>query len=154
MKKIHTFLLTLLLVSVIVNISSSTAVFYDFTELNYTYEVVNSEWDIQLGVLSTTSSGLYFGENNYPVGSKYDLQILAHTPLTVDYNTTMGTDTEENTDTCHTSPLVDLVRLPGYLMLLNESWDQALFDDGPPKIFGTHFFALDNYSSIFSASVD
>ncbi len=129
--------------------TNSIATFIDFSELDYQYDIEESEWNIQHGSLSTSSTGINIGENNHPVGSSYDVHITDDAPDMVNYTISIGADSVTNTDTNSNDTITDLIILPAYLVDINETWDQVLFDKGPPMIFGNHFFDLDSINNLF-----
>lgn len=154
MKKRTYIIIALLSLAFLVNFSDSSSVFYDFTVLDYTYDIVESEWDIQYGSLSASATGIFFGENTYPVGSQYDLHITAEYPFSVVYDMSMEFDTVEKTDTNSSGPLLYQFNQFSYLDDYFIPWNQTALELGLPKLFGTHFFDLEEYAEYFRSEID
>ena len=154
LKKRTYIIIALLSLAFLVNFSDSSSVFYDFTVLDYTYDIVESDWDIQYGLLSASATGIFFGENTYPVGSQYDLHVIAEHPFSVDYEMSMGSDTVEKTDTNSSGPLIYQFNLFSYLDGFFIPWNQTALELGPPKLFSTHFFDLEEYAEFFRSDID
>jgi len=141
-KRIKIIVLQLVSIILFLNLTNSLAAFTSIVELDYEYDVVESELNIQYGTLSTSSTGIFIGETNHPVGSKYAVHITSDVAHEIDYTITIGEDSVTATDIPNNNTILDLLFLPTYFAEINDSWDQTIFDKGTPKIFNTHFFDL------------
>ena len=148
-KRIKIIVLLLVSVLLFLNITNSLADFTSIVELDYEYDVVTSEWSVQHGDLSTSSTGIFIGETNHPVGSKYAVHITSEVSHEIEYTITIGEDTVTTADTPNNYTILDLLFLPILMADLNNSWDQSLFDKGTPKIINTHFFDLSVVDPLF-----
>jgi len=148
-KRIKIIVLLLVSILLFLNLTNSLADFTSIVELDYEYDVVASEWSVQHGTLSTSSTGIFIGETNHPVGSKYAVHITSEVSHEIEYTITIGEDTVTTTDTPNNYTILDLLFLPILMAELNNSWDQSLFDKGTPKIINTHFFDLSVVDPLF-----
>ncbi|MHA1121734.1 MAG: choice-of-anchor S family protein [Candidatus Heimdallarchaeota archaeon] len=117
----------------------------------FTYDVVASTWTVADGTNTGTGSGFTFEGSQFPVGTQVEVEVLAASGSSIDFNETIGSVYDESS----ASPFGDalgMVLLLFFPILIGAgtmTWNQTEVELGP-ALMGIYFLEPDALSEIFT----
>jgi len=98
MNKIVKILLPLAMVTVLMSSYSAQAAYGVVVGNTFTYDVVESNWDVTIDTSSSSGTGFNFLDVKRAVGTQFTVEVLTVDPLEVDWEMAVGTDTDTGTN--------------------------------------------------------
>ncbi|MHA1220976.1 MAG: choice-of-anchor S family protein, partial [Candidatus Heimdallarchaeota archaeon] len=163
MKKITKLILPLAFVLLLIAPTMGRADYNVTVGNTFTYDVVASNWDLSSGTNTSTGTGFEFNELLYPVATQFDVEVIAETTADVDYEMSIGTETDtgNNWGLDALGVLFSLIAPAFLTMGMEHSWNATEIALGPgiqtlffvdPVEFSELFFELSNESFVASLS--
>jgi hypothetical protein len=150
MKKELKIILPLVMVAVLLG-STMTQATYGVTIGDiFNYDVEAASWNISVDTDSSSGTGVNFLDVLKPVGTQFDVEVTAVDPTSVDWEMTIGTDTDTGSSSAFDALGIFFMLFMPMLMIEGTitSWNQTEMDLGLGIM--TFFFADSEFAGLFA----